>query len=512
MRSSLRSCTGRAGSSRAYTVVRRRFGRPSTCVAVAAAVALTLVPAAPAQPQQGDIDNQLIQVASGLTAPVMATNANDGTGRLFIVTQVGKRWILHNGTLLPTPFLDITSEIPTLATSFDERGLLGLAFHPDYPTNGRCFVRYSKPRPGMAGEPCFGTSRGCHEEVLAEFSVSSDPNLANPTATILFRVDEPQFNHNGAHVTFGPDGYLYFSLGDGGGAHDGLADTPPSHGPIGNGQNIDATLGKVLRIHVDSGSPYAIPPDNPFASTTGLDEIYAYGFRNPYRFCFDDGPDGDGRLIVADVGQNLFEEVDVVELGGNYGWVLKEGFHCFDPFNPASPPATCSSTGAMGEPLLDPVAEYSHTTGISITGGHVYRGSQFPALVGKYDFGDWSQSFPTPSGQRFYLDADGDMSQIFKFCLGMTNAPLGLRVMGFGKDEAGELYLCTAVSAGPTGTGGAVHRITYRCPGDTNGDRMVDNTDLQAILDAWASMSGDPNRSQSRRSSMHRSSREHYKA
>ena len=209
----------------------------------------------------------------------------------------------------------------TVNPNFDERGLLGLAFHPDYATNGRFFVRYSKPRTGVMGEPCFGTSRGCHEAILAEFSVLGDPaksDVADPNSEIiLFRVDEPQYNHNSGHVAFGPDGLLYWTLGDGGGAHDGLTDIPPSHGPIGHGQNPNTALGSLLRIDVDStpdpGLPYVIPPGNPFADG-GAPEIFAYGLRNPYRFSFDDGPGAYRSLFLSDVGQNLFEEINVLSL------------------------------------------------------------------------------------------------------------------------------------------------------------------------------------------------------
>ena len=199
-----------------------------------------------------------------------------------------------------------------------------------------------------------------HEEVLSEFRVSNnDPNVADPSSErILFSVDEPQFNHDGGTVAFGPDGLLYFALGDGGGAHDGLAD--------------------------------------------------------PYRFSFDDGPGGDGRLFLADVGQNLFEEINIVQKGGNYGWVIIEGFHCFDPFNPISPPASCSGTGPSGEPLRNPIAEYRHQDGLAVIGGFVYRGKESPRLFGKYVFGDFSSVFVLPDGRLFWLDAKSAPSDIFE--------------------------------------------------------------------------------------------------
>jgi glucose/arabinose dehydrogenase len=212
-----------------------------------------------AQIPSGDVTIRLDLVVDGLVGPVGATHAGDGSGRLFIVDQAGQIRIVQDGALLATPFLDLTDKIVEVSAFFDERGVLGLAFHPDYENNGRFFVRYSAPREGDPDEPCNdpdGFIVGCHKEVLAEYAVSADPNVADPDSeVILFEVDEPQFNHNAGEVAFGPDGFLYFSLGDGGGAHDGLADVPPSHGPIGNGQNIETALGSMLRIDVDS------PPD-----------------------------------------------------------------------------------------------------------------------------------------------------------------------------------------------------------------------------------------------------------
>ncbi len=373
----------------------RLNGKVHAMALVVAIVSTALSTRAPAAITQGEIAIDLELVASGLTSPVSLTHAGDGSGRLFVVDQAGMiRIIDGNGVLLPDPFLDLTAEIPPLNPEFDERGVLGLAFHPNYAGNGRFFVRYSRPRIGDPSEPCFGTSRGCHEEVLAEFSVSADPDIANPGGKIIFGIDEPQFNHDAGEVAFGPDGFLYFSLGDGGGGHDGLADDPPSHGPDGHGQNIDTALGAILRIDVDSGSPYAIPADNPFVGTEGLDEIYAYGLRNPYRFSFDDGPGGDGSLFLADVGQELFEEIDIIVKGGNYGWVLREGAHCFDPFDPFNPPESCDTSG-----LIDPIAEYTHADGgVAIVGGFVYRGIASPSLDGLYVFGDFSADFG-PNGR-----------------------------------------------------------------------------------------------------------------
>lgn len=415
-------------------------------------------------------------VATGLTAPLQLTHAGDGSGRLFIVDQVGLiRVIDAGGSLLNTPFLDLTSKIVTVNPFFDERGVLGLAFHPDYASNGRFFVRYSAPRVGDPAEPCNdpgGFVVGCHEAILAEYSVAGNPltsNVADPSSEIiLFRVDEPQFNHNSGHVAFGPDGLLYWTLGDGGGAHDGLSDVPPSHGPVGNAQNTDTALGNLLRIDVDSppdpGLNYAVPPGNPFAGGGGVAEIYAYGLRNPYRFSFDDGPGGDGSIYVGDVGQNLFEEIDVVPVLAapgllNYGWVIREGFNCFDPFNPGVQPAACAGTGPFGEPLLSPVLEYGHSVGIAVIGGFVYRGTGVPELAGKYVFGDFSQDFG-PTGQLLFTDITGpEAFQLGQFFLLPDGDPLGQALFGLGEDESGELYVLASDNIGPTGNAGVVYRI-----------------------------------------------------
>jgi len=448
--------------------------RPSwLALAAIAAAALAPVAEVGAQVPQGTLVLELETVAEGLASPVDLVGAGDGTGRLFIADQIGLVRVIENGVLLATPFLDIRDRLPSLGTFFDERGLLGIAFHPDYATNGRFFVRYSAPRAGSPTEPCndpTGFVVGCHSEVLAEFHVSAtDPDVADPDSEIiLFSVDEPQFNHNGGDLAFGPDGLLYFALGDGGGAHDGLADTPPSHGPIGNAQDLGTPLGKMLRIDVDGGAPYAIPAGNPFVGLPGLDEIWAYGLRNPYRFSFDSLT---GILYLGDVGQGLFEEVDIIVSGGNYGWVIREGAHCFDPFAPTVPPATCATAG-----LIDPIAEYDHGDGLSVIGGSVYRGSQFPALSGLYLFADFSRDFG-PTGRIFTLDPAGAPVAISEAMIGLANAPLGMFIKGLGEDDAGEIHLLASLDLAPGGTSGRVFRVVEPrefIRGDTNGDGQVD--------------------------------------
>ncbi len=440
-----------------------------------------------AQIAKSDITVDLELIADGLTAPVSATHAGDGSGRLFIVDQAGAVRVVADDILLAEPFLDFSDRIVLVNPFFDERGMLGLAFHPEYQRNGRFFVRYSAPRDGTAGEPCFGTSRGCHSAVLAEFMVSANPNLADRSSgAILFEIEEPQFNHNSGGIAFGPDGMLYFTLGDGGGANDGLADIPPSHGPIGNAQDIDTVLGSILRIDVDGGAPYAVPSDNPFVGGPGADEIYAYGLRNPYRFSFDRK---DGRLFLADVGQNRREEIDIIRNGGNYGWVTREGFDCFDPFAPTTPPATCPDTGAFGEPLRDPIADYDHSEGLAIIGGYVYRGRRFPELRGQYVFGDFSRTFFPAAGRLFHLNADGGTPYVIsEFRIGVEDDTLDRYVLGLGEDEAGELYLLTSSNLGPSGETGRVERIgrpgpveiCHSGPGNARGKTLVVNVNAVA--------------------------------
>lgn len=397
-------------------------------------------------------------VAEGLVSPVQLDVPNDGSDRRFVVDQVGViRVIAPDGTLLEEPFLDLRDRMVNLNPGFDERGLLGLAFHPQFADNGRFFVYYSAPlRAG--GQEGFN-----HTSHVSEFQVSKiDSNQADPSSErILLQVDEPQANHNAGDIHFGPDGFLYITLGDGGGAND----TAFGHTPgLGNGQDATNLLGSLLRIDVDSGVPYGIPADNPLVGTEGRDEIFAYGFRNPYRFTFD----GD-TLYVADVGQNLFEEVNIVERGGNFGWNVKEGTHCFDPNDPNNPPETCPDVGPLfGDPLVDPVIEYGNSrvqpdgVGLAIVGGRVYRGDELPQLHGRYVFGDWSRSFGSPDGTL--LVAKPRPAGLWKLqelsVAGRSDGRLGHFIKGFGQDGSGEMYVLTSDTSGPTGETGRVYRLT----------------------------------------------------
>jgi glucose/arabinose dehydrogenase len=448
--------------------------RHARLLLIAAFLAGSSLGSAQAQSRLGDArDIGLRLVADRLTSPIGIVAAPDESGRLFVLDQIGLiRIVTSDGTLLAKPFLDLRSKIVPLMREFDERGLLGLAFHPNYSQNGRFFVYYSAPL--RAGAP----SRFDHTSHVSEFSVSGNPNRADAASErILLQVDEPQFNHNGGTVAFGPDGFLYVSLGDGGGADDvGLGHVGDWYkaNAGGNGQDIQQNLlGSILRIDVDGGDPYGIPADNPFAATPGCadgcDEIFAYGFRNPYRFSFDLG--GAHRLFAGDAGQELWEEVSIVDKGGNYGWNVKEGTHCFDTDNPdVSPPECPDNVGKghprAGDPLIDPVIEYANHhqpggLGAAVVGGFVYRGSTLPQLSGRYVFGDWSREMEEPDGTLFVASPRKRGLWLMQE-LRIATEPSGRiehYVLGFGQDPTGEIYVGVSERTGPTGRTGKVFKL-----------------------------------------------------
>ena len=321
-------------------------------------------------------------ILDGLQRPVDLQP--DGSGRLFVIEKPGRIRILENDQLVDAPFLDITDRV---GSGGNEQGLLGLAFHPQYAQNGRFFVNYTD----KSGK-----------DTIARFQVSSDPNVADPNSEVkLLSIDDPFPNHNGGVLAFGPDGYLYAGLGDGGSAGD----------PFGNGQNTKALLGKILRLDVDSAEPYAVPADNPFGN-----EVWAYGLRNPWRFSFDKST---GDLYIGDVGQNAWEEIDFLPAGSpggtNFGWNFREGAHDYKGGGPAG--------------MLDPVAEYSHQEGgCSVTGGYVYRGSM-SEWNGIYLYADYC------SGLMWGLiNSNGTWQSQPLFDLDVT-------ITSFGQDTAGELYI-----------------------------------------------------------------------
>ncbi len=406
---------------------------------------LRVSPPAPAALPFSDEPIGLKLIAENLTAPVALESPQDETGRLFVADQTGLIDLIDQD-LGPAkqPFLDLRDRIVPLSALYDERGLLGLAFHPHFRENGRFFVYYSAPL--RAGAP----ANWNHTGRLSEFRIiASNPDQADPgSERILLEIDEPQMNHNGGQLAFGPDGFLYIGLGDGGAAND----TGQGHSPQGNAQDLNSLLGKILRIDVDSGDPYAIPHDNPFVGTEGRDEIYAYGLRNPYRFSFD--AKGTNALFAADVGQNRWEEVNIITKQGNYGWNIREGNHCLQETE------SCAHMGSMGESLIDPILEYSHDAGLSVIGGYVYRGSAMPHLQGSYIFGDWGLRGLQAHGRIFVArqsPAAGRWSlQEVKIA---QNALEGLHILAFGQDTRHELYVLTKALGGPGGTTGKIFKL-----------------------------------------------------
>lgn len=366
-------------------------------------------------------------IANGLTSPVYVTHAGDGSGRIFIVEQPGSVRIIQDGSLLPNPFLDIREIVRDQS---NEQGLLGLAFAPDYVTSGRFFVNYTDANGATT---------------IASFQRSqTDANLADPASqSVVLSIDQPAGNHNGGMVAFGPDGYLYIGTGDGGAAND----------RFGNGQNPNSLLGKMLRIDVTSDPTvaYTIPADNPWVNADWqggdgqavdvLDEIWAVGLRNPWRYSFDRATND---LWIGDVGQNKFEEIhftpsSALDTGSNmgtiqslnYGWPIMEGYHCF------SPSRDCDMSG-----LVQPVAEYDHAGHCSVTGGYVYRGERFKALLdGVYFYGDFCSGVVWamwPQGEGMWGHDEVLQSKI--------------QLSSFGEDEVGELYL--------TDRAGSVYMLT----------------------------------------------------
>ncbi|HLL75630.1 MAG TPA: PQQ-dependent sugar dehydrogenase [Pyrinomonadaceae bacterium] len=362
-------------------------------------LALALAPARAAA--QGTPAPTLEPVLSGLSSPVFLTSARDGTNRLFVVEQPGRILVLQPGATTPTVFLDITSKV----LSGGEQGLLGLAFHPQFALNRRLFVNYTRQPDGAT--------------VIAEYQVITNPNAAEQGERVILVIPQPFANHNGGMIAFGPDGFLYVGMGDGGSAND----------PGNRAQNVEELLGKMLRIDVNratNSAAYVSPPDNPFfGPAAGRDEIYATGLRNPFRFSFDRQT---GQLYLGDVGQGAREEIDIITRGGNYGWRVFEGTLCTN-----LDPAACNAANFQA-----PVAEYGHTGGrCSVTGGYVYRGTRATLPAGAYVFADYC------TGEIFLLQGTS-MSLL---------SDTALRISSFGEDEAGEIYVVGH-------TGGTVHRLT----------------------------------------------------
>lgn len=408
----------------------------------------------------GPVTLTISRVADGFTHPVDLEEPDDGTGRFFVADQAGViRVIDPQAGLIEQPFLDVRDRMVRLNVAYDERGLLGIACHPDYVNNGRFFIAYSKPL--RRGDDQRFNSR----MVLSEFTVSkTDPNVADiDSERELVSIIQPQGNHNGGNVEFGPEGMLYWGVGDGGAAGDaGFGHTDE----VGNAQDTRNLLGTILRYDVAMPGQANIPPDNPFVGDEAvLDPIYAFGLRNTWGISWDAGT--KWRFFAADVGQNLYEEVNIIQAGGNYGWRIREGLHCFSVDSPNQSPELCPSEDLAGRPLIDPILEYPHfgsvgdSLHISAIGGHVYRGEALPELTGKYVFGDWSGSFSEPSGAVFIATEDGDGQWSYKKAViaGTDSGELERFLLGVGRDGEGELYLLTCTITGPTGTSGEVWKI-----------------------------------------------------
>ncbi len=429
----------------------------------------------------------LTPVATGLTAPNLLTFApGDAANRQFVVDQTGELWVIKDGMLLDTPFIDL-STTDALAPGnhsvsdrpgFDERGFLGLAFHPGFNDAGSAgFGKFYTYHSANVGDPADFTVELPDGAAFNSQSLIYEWTVDDPAADIfsgtnreLLRIDQPQFNHNAGMVGFGPDGYFYIALGDGGAGDD----QGNGHSPQGNGQDTTNVLGTILRIDpLDTLSgDYGIPDSNPFLDDAMVpDEIFAYGLRNPFRFSFDTDPgSGDHHLIIADVGQNIVEEINRINIatdgGANFGWRLKEGSFVFDP-NGDAPGFVTDDPSPPG--LVDPVAEYdraravdelgniTEVEGISIIGGFMCRGCGISELEGLYVFGDFSTSFGTPNGKLF--TADLDSGEIERLMIGVEDEALGLYVKGFGLDANGNLYVLGSTALGPTGPTGVVLRF-----------------------------------------------------
>ena len=453
------------------------------------------------------------RVAEGLTAPMAMEVAAEDRDRRFVVDQTGQIYVHEADGLRGEPFLDVSDRmvdigIPEL-NGYDERGLLGLAFHPDFSNNRRLFVHYSAPVPEdyqttlgeetteqateTTAEDETTTVQGKsepepgldHVSVIAEFEANEDlESVAPDSERRLMEIPSPQDNHNGGAMAFGPDdGYLYFGIGDGGAADDvgaGHVEDWYDRNAGGNGQDITQNLlGSIMRIDVDNqegGNAYAVPDDNPLVGSEGLDEQYAWGFRNPWKLSFAD----DGRLFVADAGQNLWEEVSIVERGGNYGWNVKEGSHCFSTDDPSNPDAItdCPNESPRGESLRDPEIEYRHresTTafidGSVVVGGYVYDGDAMADLQGSYVFGNWSGSGVVEADGEIFVasepeDGDGQWSVGELAISGSDTGQLERYVMGFGEGQDGELYVLTSREFRPAGETGEVFRLVPEGEGE----------------------------------------------
>ncbi|MFT7594758.1 MAG: glucose/arabinose dehydrogenase [Paracoccaceae bacterium] len=413
---------------------------------------------------------ELQLLVEGLTSPIGIADPADGTGRLFIQEQQGIVQVLEPSGALGTPLLNLSAQLLPLEEGFEERGLLGFALHPDFPRNGRVYVSYSAPLRADAPKG-WNYTRRISELTLAPGAQTIDP----ATERVLISLDWPSRKHNGGGLAFGPDGYLYIGVGDSGGAHGvgpkvlwSAFEVPENQLYWDRlAQDITSLFGSILRIDVDQGFPgYGIPPTNPFVGKPGRDEIYAWGFRNPYRLGVDAQT---GAILVTAIAETLWESIYLIDAPGNFGWPLREGTHCVDRTKPRDPPTTCTRVGPNGYRIQDPVIEYPNMqvmdpatkvdatgVGTAVVGARFYRGAAIPDLTGKLIFADWSADFRAPSGQLFVgtpAQSYGDLWSFDQLKL------LDTRIVSLDSDASGELYILTNDELGPFGTTGKVFKL-----------------------------------------------------
>ncbi len=412
---------------------------------------------------------ELETIASGFTAPVAAVSAPEQDGILYVVEQGGKVWRVQLNNGEKRLFLDFSSQLVSnfgqlfSGSSFegyDERGLLGFAFHPDFATNNKVVTYISSDY--IDGQAHFTTLANNetpdHMTVVSEWVVVN-PFTADSQASAqndLLIIDQPQFNHNGGMLEFGPDGYLYIAVGDGGSAND----AGTGHGLDGNGRDNTNPLGAILRIDVDDPAPdngrYGIPATNPFVGQAGVDEIFVYGLRNPYRFAIETNGSGTSDLYIGDVGQDAIEELNRIPLtgaGSNFGWNYKEGSFYFSVINGVTFVSPNPPSGVVIPPLVDPLVEYDHEEGISIIAGYTYRGNDVSWLNNRYVFADWGRSFANPDGRLFFLN---QQSQLREFNMAK---PVDIHITGFGRDDKGELYVVGSKDFRATVQSGSLQKI-----------------------------------------------------
>jgi glucose/arabinose dehydrogenase len=370
-------------------------------------------------------------IAQGIQAPTAMVFP--GANTAWVTEQTGKIRLIRDGKLTGVVVLDVKNKMIRVNTGYEERGLLNVVLHPKFSTNGKFYLFYSRPSTTINPDSKSGRKFD-HTDVVTEYKMLPNSDLADTaSAREILAQNKPDGNHNGSGLVFGDDGYLYVTFGDGGGQRD-------EHGTIGNGQDMNTWLGKVLRINVDGDAPYTVPKDNPYVGKDGVKpEIWSAGFRNPYRITMDKT---SKQLFVGEVGQDLYEEVDILEKGANYGWRVVEGNHCHNPGT------GCSFTG-----YTPPISEYHHSEGVSVIGGCVYNGQQLQSLKGKYVFADWT-------GPVWYLQKTGNDWK--RGTLIIKNFPRGAKITGWGEDQSGEMYILLNAEAGPGpygATTGSVYKI-----------------------------------------------------